>query len=665
MNNISIFETMHPDYKIDKPIRLIELFAGVGSQAMALRNLVADFEHYKVVEFDKYAIASYNAIHGTAFETMDITKVKGEDLEIVNTDSFTYLLTYSFPCQDLSVAGKMQGMTKGDNTRSGLLWEVERLLNEVENLPQVLLMENVPQVVGKANIDDFHLWQRFLEDKGYSNYTENLNAKDYGVAQNRNRTFMVSILGEYSYNFPQRIKLEKTMKDYLEDEVDEKFYIDNEKASQLIEQLVDRDLLGNSCIGNINPSGNGMNGNVFSVESESPTLTTNKGEGLKIVENIIIGGMQKNQAVKKDGISTTLTSAMGTGGGYVPMIMQDSIRLGGLYDEDDRKHQAGAVWDKECLSPTIDTMQGGNRQPMIVQKVGDRGTSNYSVKEISNTIPANPMSDRGQLLLEPKIVASRGRNKINPSDRTPGAEVEQRLEPNSQGICNTITSVQKDNLVLEPAILTPKRTEYGKAIRKDYESGKIEESRHNMTELQPRNDGICNTLTTVQKDNYVLEPTTKKEILGSIYTGASEKFQHGIMKNTSKCLKAEKHDTGIIERNTVAIKQATEQGYIECKIGGVADLSFPTSKLRRGRVQGGGDISPTLTTGGNAIHKIESQYRIRKLSPLECWRLMGFTDEDFYKAEKVNSNSQLYRQSGNSIVVQVLEAIFKQMEDSE
>lgn len=133
----------------------------------------------------------------------------------------------------------MKGMSKGDNTRSGLLWEVERLLNEVENLPQVLLMENVPQVISDANIKDFRLWQKFLEDKGYSNYTEILNAKNYGVAQNRERCFMVSILGKWNYNFPKPIPLTKTMKDYLEDEVDEKYYINSEKAQKLIQQLVD------------------------------------------------------------------------------------------------------------------------------------------------------------------------------------------------------------------------------------------------------------------------------------------------------------------------------------------------------------------------------------------------------------------------------------------
>lgn len=547
---------------------------------MALRNLGADFEHYKVVEFDKYAIASYNAIHGTSFETMDITKVKGEDLKIVDTDSFTYLLTYSFPCTDLSVAGKMKGMSKNSGTRSGLLWEVERLLNEVEELPQVLLMENVPQVVGKANIDDFHLWQNFLEDKGYSNYTENLNAKNYGVAQNRNRTFMVSILGEWNYNFPKQIPLTKTMKDYLEDEVDEKYYIKSEKAQKLIDELISSgkiarqtdNVLTEQSITQIQEKSQTVSRqdmtqesatyvqtetwllkNMSSVDRKSEvvkqidvacTLCARdyKGFGnqamngvIEVVENVIIGGMQKNQSVKTDGVCTTLTSSMGEGGGYVPMV-----------------------------------------------------------------------------------VASRGRNKENSSDRTPGAEFEQRLEPNSEGICNTLTSVQKDNLVLEPSILTPKRTEYGKAIRKDYENGKIQESRHNMTELQPREDGISNTLTTVQKDNLVLEPNK------TYLENAIEQ---------------------IIEKNNGEIPEVWDL-YNKNPINNGISKALST------------DCGHTGTAGATAVTQ---NYRIRKLTPRECWKLMAFTDEDFHKAEEVNSNTQLYRQAGNSIVVSVLEAIFKQM----
>ena len=251
MNMFDFLQQEVPEMRIDRKIRLIEMFGGIGSQAMALRDLGADFEHYKVVEFDKYAIKSYNAIHGTDFEPMDITKIIGSDLRITDTDKYCYIMTYSFPCQDLSVAGKQKGMTKGSGTRSGLLWEVERLLNEVDNLPQVLLMENVPQVHGKKNMEDFQRWIDFLESKGYSNYWQDLNAKNYGVAQNRNRCFMVSILGDYSFKFPEPIELKKVMKDYLEDEVDEKYYINNEKAQKLIQKLIDNGTLANTILTDI------------------------------------------------------------------------------------------------------------------------------------------------------------------------------------------------------------------------------------------------------------------------------------------------------------------------------------------------------------------------------------------------------------------------------
>ena len=161
MEQISMFDG-EQEYKITKPIRLIELFAGIGSQAKALENLGANFEHYRICEFDKYAVKSYNAIHGTNFETSDITKISADDLGIVDTDKYEYIMTYSFPCTDLSLAGKQQGMSKGSGTRSGLLWEVERLLRECKELPQILLMENVPQVIGSKNISDFNLWIELL-----------------------------------------------------------------------------------------------------------------------------------------------------------------------------------------------------------------------------------------------------------------------------------------------------------------------------------------------------------------------------------------------------------------------------------------------------------------------------------------------------------------------
>lgn len=310
------------EFKINKPIRLIELFAGIGAQAKALENLGIHFEHYRVVEIDKYAIKSYNAIHGTDFESSDITKLKGQDLGITETDKYSYILTYSFPCQDLSLAGKQKGMAKGENTRSGLLWEVERLLRETDELPQVLLMENVPQVHGNKNKESFYEWLNFLERIGYKNYWKDLNAKDFGIPQNRNRCFMVSLLGDYYYEFPSPVKLEKRLKDVLEKEVDEKYYL-SEKAVEYIMQRVgkytqlcnDGTEIAKSALtakGNTNWTGN------FITEAEGISKTVRAGGRSStdrhawdiIAEPLIWDGY--NQRIKEDNsVCGTLTTNCG------------------------------------------------------------------------------------------------------------------------------------------------------------------------------------------------------------------------------------------------------------------------------------------------------------------------------------------------------------------
>jgi len=289
MNQTSIFDIMYPKYKITKPIRLIELFGGYGSQALALKYLGVEFEHWKLVEWAVKSIQAYKDIHFTnndidysylvpkeelediLFELgisqnynepmtkqqiqrlnekqvrtiynnicatnnlVNIQQVKGKDLEIENTDKYEYIMTYSFPCQDLSLAGKGKGMSD-TSTRSGLLWEVERILTECKELgsmPQILLMENVPQVHSLDNMPDFHKWQVRLEELGYKSYWQDLIATDYGIPQTRNRCFMVSILGDYSYTFPKPIPLKLKLKDMLEEDVDEKYYLSGKQIESL------------------------------------------------------------------------------------------------------------------------------------------------------------------------------------------------------------------------------------------------------------------------------------------------------------------------------------------------------------------------------------------------------------------------------------------------
>lgn len=197
-------------------LKVFEAFAGVGSQRMALRNLGIEHKVVGICEIDKFALKSYEAIHGDCPNFGDISKVDPDDLP--NMDLFTY----SFPCQDLSVAGKRKGL--GEGTRSGLLYECEKII-EVKK-PKYLLLENVKNLVGKKFKNDFDEWLKYLENLGYKNYWKVLNAKDYGVPQNRERVFVVSILNDkQGYEFPKPVNLIKCIKDILEDEVDEKFYM--------------------------------------------------------------------------------------------------------------------------------------------------------------------------------------------------------------------------------------------------------------------------------------------------------------------------------------------------------------------------------------------------------------------------------------------------------
>lgn len=547
-------------------ISIIELFAGIGAQVAALKRLGVDYKTVGISEIDKYAIQSYEAINGPTFNYGDITKIPMLD--------YADLWTYSFPCQDLSVAGKQAGIAEG--TRSGLLLHVERLLETavlLGNQPKYLLLENVKALVSKKFKPDFERWLAKLESLGYNNYWQVLNAKDYGVPQNRERVFVVSIRKDVDtkgYKFPEKIPLTRRLKDVLEPVVDEKYYLAQEKVDKLL--LINMD------------------------------------------------------------------------------------------------------------------------------------------KEVSNTIRCGGGSLDGKHTWDIVACASRGKNPENPSDRTAGAPTEQRLEVNQTGCSNTLTSVQKDNyllepqvvggigeksfgkqyrqgnriyssdaispalvanngnasggsvlineplLVREPQVLTPKRNEYGKLVRKEYEAGNFTDSRHNMTDMQPRADGVSNTLTTVNKDNYLLEPLHIKEATQKGFADAYEGDSVSLDQPNSTTRRGR---VGNQISNTLTCSCNT--GVVQ--LGNIVSTGN-WDNPQAGRVYSTDGISPTLNTmqGGQREPKILKNYRIRKLTPLECWRLMDFTDEEFYAAQLSGiSNSQLYKQAGNSIVVAVLQAIFKEL----
>lgn len=291
-------------------IRVFEAFAGYGSQSMALKRLGIDFEVVGISEIDKYAIQAYMAVHGETHNYGDISKI---DWNSVPDFDF---LTYSFPCTDISNAGKRKGLAEGSGTRSSLIWECRKAIESKR--PKYLLMENVKNLVSKSFIPYLKEWLIFLYRQGYSNYTKVLNAKDFGVPQNRERVFMVSILGDASFYFPKPFTLKKRLKDVLEKDVDESFYLIEKVVKTFLARNEKNKAKGNgfkfeptmgdviasailTCagtrpcdnyvyvVGNTNPSGHGMNGNVFDSNGLCPTLTTNKGEGPRILESVPTG----------------------------------------------------------------------------------------------------------------------------------------------------------------------------------------------------------------------------------------------------------------------------------------------------------------------------------------------------------------------------------------
>lgn len=317
------------------------------------------------------------------------------DISIINPNElpdFDYF-TYSFPCTDISVSGKMEGIEKG-KTRSGLLYECEKIIETKK--PKYLLMENVKNLVSKKFINDFNLWLEYLESRGYKNYWKVLNAKDFGIAQNRERVFCVSILGDEEYEFPKGFKLEKRLKDFLEDDIEEKYYLSEDIQSRF--KQTKKDNGENNVIGTTAPEfrtigqrdlvygKDGVMGSLVATDYKQPKQIIDYEDKININEKEnftynpsgenVIGEMggdlwdkrheQSRRVYDIETVSPTIPVC--NGGGIHPKILDYADRLGGCFDDEKGKHQAGSVWNKDGLSPTIDTCQGGYRMPLVVSE---------------------------------------------------------------------------------------------------------------------------------------------------------------------------------------------------------------------------------------------------------------------------------------------------------
>ena len=767
---------------------MIELFSGIGAQERALRQLKIPYRIINTCDCDKDAVLSYAAMRFNIDEAMKTYQFPTQDkmIEELQNKGFGYdfmkskhtitsrtpinklkqyyiadklsnnlgdiskvdrlpyadMVTYSFPCTDLSVAGKGEGMVNkcscgyswsidfsDDNeslicpscgakvqssTRSGLLGQVQRLLavSKKENtLPKYLLLENVKNLVGKKFKPQFDAWIRWLDIIGYNTYYQVLNSKHYGIPQNRERIFAVSIrkdIDDGKFKFPEQIPLTTRLKDILEKNVDEKYYLSGDKVESILANFIARQ---------------------------------NEASGINL----------KDQATTFDGLTDVAHTLMardykGFGNQSMTGVIEPNIETVGNYMPSG--HEASRVVDANDIAPTVKENNGTVTaivEPSIIKvgQVSNEGSQSgmvYDTNGLSPTICAGCHGYAiGNILVndEPFIVASRGRNPENPSDRTTGSHTEQRLEANTNGTTNTITTVAKDNYVMEPQVLRAERTDYGKKIRKQYEAGEVYEKIGNMREMMPRTDGISNTITTIQKDNYVMEP-----IIYDDYNSRIPQDQDAITTLTTNCgASAVRNGVKIIE--PVVCEQRTDEGLRFFKdnvvgtlrtidacgdkrvieqeeinpelVGGIGEKNFGNQYRQGNRVyssdsiamclnaqpvgNSGGysylyavkkedvnpvrigniygeqfgtgyagnvwdqeSVSPTIMTaqGGNRQPLVVDnvKWRIRKLTPKECWRLMGFSDEDCNRASDYVSDSSLYKQAGNSIVTSCLVAIF-------
>ena len=521
-------------------MRVLELFAGYGSQALALENLGIDFTS-DISEIDRYAIQAYNQLHGATHNWGDICKIDETQLPYYD------LITYSSPCQDFSVAGLGKGGDAGSGTRSSLLWQCERIIRAVK--PKYLLMENVKNLVGERHKHNFIKWLKVLESLGYQNFWKVLNAKDYGVPQNRERVFVVSILGGGQYLFPNPIKLEKRLKDVLESDVDEKYYISQDKVDKLINNSFsqERDRLKNDDICNALRARDYKGPQC--IKEISNTIRCGGGGSLdsKHTWDIIkepIALDEQNDCSRTDGTVGTLTTD-GSSPKHNNRVIEPQVKQVGNIVKTDSfggNPERGRVYDDKGISPCLSTMQGGGLEPKIM----------------CYDIPQTVTVRKNEVDINEFIRQLRGHKK-------------------KVGISNKQIAVSL-NLPLT------------------------------MVEHWFRTD---NCFSVPDKDIWFkLKELLKIEL--SDYDAFVTEFEE-------------------------------REGTFE----------------KANRCYGTDGIAPTMTAA-SSDEKIIHQYRIRKLTPRECWRLMGVKDEQFDKLHDI-SNTQLYKLAGNSIVVDVLMGIFKNL----
>ena len=338
-------------------LRVFTAFSGYDSQCMALDRIGIDYELVGWSEIDKYAINAHNAVYPQYADRNygDISKIDWS--QVPDFDLFTY----SSPCQDFSVAGLQRGGEKGSGTRSSLLWECERAI--AAKRPKYTVFENVAALVSDKFIRLFNQWQLLLNRMGYTNFTQVLNAKDYGVPQNRERVFMVSIRDcTQAYYFPDKIKLTKCLRDVLEDNVPDEFYLSERCLKGFAEHNARHEAKGTGFI--FKPKdGSEVAAALRANSALAPTDNT-----IKEVAQLVGGKWDKTLAQSGRVFDTSAiapTQTAGGGGNLETKILVAGKMQGGVFDVELDCYKK--VYDAKGISPTLlASMDANTKAPKVI-----------------------------------------------------------------------------------------------------------------------------------------------------------------------------------------------------------------------------------------------------------------------------------------------------------
>ena len=549
-------------------MKYIELFAGIGGFRSALDKL--GYECVFSSEIDKYARQSYKALYGHE-SSGDITKIDVYDIPDHE------ILVGGFPCQAFSIAGVRKGF---EDTRGTLFFEIIRIASAKN--PKWLMLENVKGLLSHDGGKTFDVMCACLNDIGYAIDFKVLNSKHYGVPQNRERIFIIAnrdaahedwtIEGNdvvakakkriaklgiktFNFDFPSNNTVDKRLRDVLQDNVQEKYYLSQEKTMKLIAQLNDK------------------------VKNDIAAVNPKNDEGGQYYF--------QDRIFHEKGVMPALTS-------FVQNVMQEpSLNQIGYIDNNGQGYR---VYDTDGLSQTVASVTGG-------------------------------VCKSGGCVAEPKI-------KVIGTTLDTGAQGtnSRHWVHDVNGLIGTVdaTTYKQPKQILEPQVNVIGSLEY-----------------YNFDSMNRVHDveGLSPTIQTLQGGSR--EPKIA-EVYATLTPDREEKRQNGrrFKDNDEEMFTLTAQDI-----HGIAIKEATKQGYAIAEEGDSVNIVHPNSETRRGRV--GKQIANTLEV--NCNQGVVQQYRIRKLTPLECWRLQGFTDEQFQRCVDAGvSDSQLYKQAGNAVTVNVI-----------